>query len=78
MTETPSHLPEWMLFLFVTLDSVTMFKFFDPSIQLIEIYLNKIISNNKNKAIYLKVFFAVFAITVKDGNNLTIQWYRNY
>lgn len=60
-----------MLFLFVTKDSVTMFKFFDSSIQLIEIYLNKVISKKKNKAIYLKIFFSVLAIIVKDGSNLS-------
>lgn len=46
--------------------------------QLTEIYLNKIISNKKKKAIYLKIFFAVLVVIVKDGNNLDIQRYRNY
>ena len=52
-----------------------MFKLFDSSIQLIEIYLNKIIPSKKNKAMYLKIFFAVLAVPAKDESNLTIQWW---
>lgn len=41
--------------------------------QLTDIYLNKIVSNKKNKAMYLKIFFAILVVIVKDGNNLNIQ-----
>ena len=51
-----------------------MFKLIDSSIQLTEIYLNKIIPSKKKKAMYLKIFFAVLAVLAKDESNLTIQW----
>lgn len=67
-----------MLFLFITQKSTTVFKHFDPFIELIESYLNKIISSKINKAIYLKIFSAILTIIIKDRNNLNTQQYRNY
>lgn len=48
-----------MLFLFFTWDSITMLKLFDPFIELIEIALNKIISNKKIKQ-YTWIYFSQY------------------
>lgn len=63
-------------FLFITENSVTIFNFLHPFIQLKEICLNDFIQVGGNT--WLVKFFVGLTVIVKVGNNLNTQWYRNY